>query len=227
MKITVIIYVDNYYTCKRIKASKDREHNLLQSLSIPQKRWQDISINFIVDLLLLQEHNVIWVIIDRLIKERHYVLCTTEDDETSIESTIEMLIKEIFRLHELSTSIMFDRGPQFVTTIWKSFCKRLNIQIKLFTIFHFEINEQIERSNQNLKRYLRTYCNYMQNDWIKWLFIAEFANNNNVLTFIDVSFFYANKEFNPRMSFSPDIINYVIIRKRFDAAKAENIINRI
>ena len=28
-------------------------------------------------------------------------------------------------------------------------------------IFYFEINEQIERSNQDLKRYLRTYYNYI------------------------------------------------------------------
>ena len=38
MKITMIIYIDNCYTCKRIKASKNREHNLLQSLFISQKR---------------------------------------------------------------------------------------------------------------------------------------------------------------------------------------------
>ena len=72
-----------------------------------------------------------------------------------------MLIKEIFRLYELLTSIMFDRNSQFVITIWKSFYKKLNIQIKLFTIFHFKTNEQIKRNNQNLKRYLRIYCNHI------------------------------------------------------------------
>ena len=123
--------------------------------------------NFIVGLSLSQGHNVIWVVIDRLIKERHYVLYTTENDDTFVESTIEMLIREVFRLYKLSTSIVFDRGPQFVATIWKSFCKRLNIQTKLFTIFYSETDEQIERSNQNLKRYLRIYCNHMQDDWVK------------------------------------------------------------
>ena len=75
-----------------------------------------------------------------------------------------MLIKKIFRLYELSTSIMFDRGSQFIVTIWKSFCKRLSIQVKLFIIFYSETNEQIERSNQDLKRHLRIYCNHMQDD---------------------------------------------------------------
>ena len=38
IKITMVIYIINYYICKKIKASRDREHNLLQSLPISQKR---------------------------------------------------------------------------------------------------------------------------------------------------------------------------------------------
>ena len=40
-------------------------------------------------------------------------------------------------------------------------------------------------------------------------------------------FFYVNKGFYSRMSFGSNIIDYVIIRKRLDAAKAQNIIDRI
>ena len=34
MKITIYIYINNYYIYKKIKASKDHKHDLLQSLSI-------------------------------------------------------------------------------------------------------------------------------------------------------------------------------------------------
>ena len=54
---------------------------------------------------------------NRFIKERYYVLCIVEKNGTFIENTIEMLIKKVFRLHELLTSIMFDRDSQFVITI--------------------------------------------------------------------------------------------------------------
>ena len=67
----------------------------------------------------------------------------------------------------------------------------------------------------------------MQDDWIKWLFIVEFIDNNNVSTFISVLFFYTNKGFHPRISFNPDIIDYVITRKRFDVAKMKDTIDRI
>ena len=42
-----------------------------------------------------------------------------------------------------------------------------------------------------------------------------------------MSFFYINKDFYFRISFNFNIINYVIIRKRFNIIKVENIINYI
>ena len=54
---------------------------------------------------------------NRLIKKRYYVLYTMENNNTFIKNIIEMLIKKIFYIYELSTSIMFDRDSQFIVTI--------------------------------------------------------------------------------------------------------------
>jgi len=43
-------------------------------------------------------------------------------------------------------------------------CKMLKIDVKLSTMYHFEINDQIERINAVMKHYLRVFINYMQND---------------------------------------------------------------
>lgn len=227
MKNTVTTYVQNCYTCQRARAPRDREHGLLQPLPIPQKRWQDISMDFIVGLPDSDGHDAIFVVVDRLTKERHYIPCTASDDGTSAEATADMLVKEIFRLHGLPASIISDRGPQFVATVWKSFCKRLDIQAKLSTAFHPETDGQTERSNQDLERHLRTYCNYMQDDWAKWVPMAEFADNDSFSASTGVTPFYANKGFHPRMSFSPDETDYDSTRKRLDAAKAEDITNHM
>ena len=40
-------------------------------------------------------------------------------------------------------------------------------------------------------------------------------------------FFYVNKEFHFRISFDFNIIDYVIIRKRFDVVKTQDIIDRM
>ena len=42
-----------------------------------------------------------------------------------------------------------------------------------------------------------------------------------------MSLFYINKDFHFYISFNFDIINYVIIRKRFDVVKIKNIIDHI
>ena len=223
MRTTVTTYVRNCYTCQRTKAPRDREHRLLQPLPIPQKRWQDISMDYIVGLPDSEGHNAILVVIDRLTKERHYIPCTATDEGTSVESTVDMLIREVFRLHGLPASIVSDRGPQFVATVWKSFCKRLGIEAKLSTAFHPETDGQTERSNQDIEQHLRTYCNYMQDDWARWLSMGEFADNDAISASTGVSPFYANKGFHPRMSFSPDTTDYESTRKRLDAAKAEDI----
>ena len=59
------------------------------------------------------------------------------------------------------------------------------------------------------------------------MFIIEFANNSNILTFINVLFFYANKAFHSHISFNSNIIDYAITRKRLDAIKIKDIIDHI
>lgn len=227
MRATIATYVQNCYTCQRSKAPRDREHGLLQPLPIPEKRWQDISMDLITGLPESDGYNAIWSIIDRLTKERHYVPTTASDNGTSADATMEVLIKEVFRLHGLPASIVSDRGPQFIATVWKAFCKRLGIEAKLSTAFHPETDGQTERANQDIERHLRTYCSYMQDDWAKWLPLGEFADNNAISSSTKVTPFYSNKGFHPRMSFCPDTTDYDSTRKRLDAARAEDITDRM
>ncbi len=223
MRTDVATFVKNCYTCQRTKAPRQRKHGLLHPLPIPQQRWQDIAMDLITGLPESDGYNAIWTIIDRLSKERHYVPTTATDEGTSSEATVEMLIKEVFRLHGLPASIVSDRGSQFIATVWKSFCKRLGIEAKLSTAFHPETDGQTERANQDVERHLRTYCNYMQDDWAKWISMTEFADNDSVSSSTGVTPFFSNKGFNPRMSFCPDVTDYETTRKRLDAERADDI----
>ena len=53
-----------------------------------------------------------------------------------------------------------------------------------------------------MERYLRTYVNYQQDDWTKKLALTEFAANNAPSLTTTVSPFFANKGYNPRLSFN-------------------------
>jgi len=129
----------------------------------------------------------------------------------------------VFRTHELSRSIVFNRDSQFISIVWKSLCLRLNIKMKLFINYHSQINDQTERVNQNVEWYLRSYCSYMQDDWFTWLFMIEFVNNNAISSLIEQSTFFLNKSFHSHMSFDLNSIKYEITWARIEANKVENI----
>jgi len=68
----------------------------------------------------------------------------------------------------------------------------LEIDSKLSTVFHPQMNGQTERMNQELKQYLRMFIDHCQEQWLEWLETAEFAYNNKVQTSTKVSPFREN-----------------------------------
>ena len=223
MRNDVARYIRNCHVCQRTKAPRDRYNGLLQPLPVPEQRWQDISMDFIVGLPPSDGYNAICTIVDRLTKERHYAPCIATDKGTSAEATVDILMRYVFRTHGLPKSIVSDRGSQFISLVWKALCQRLGITISLSTAFHPETDGQTERANQDVERHLRSYCSYMQDDWAQLLPIAEFADNNAVANATGITPFFANKGFHPRMTFSAPQVTGSLTRERLQAQKANSI----
>ncbi len=179
--------------------------------------------NFIIDLFDSSEYNAILTIICRLSKERHYISCITDNEDITVEKTAEMLFQWVYWTHDLSSFIVSDRNSQFISILWKFLCKRLSISLRLFIAYHSQIDDQSERVNQNVKRYLRFFCSYMQNDWSKWLLMIEFVDNNVLFSVIFLILFFMNKNFHSRMSFDSDIIKYESTREHLQINRVKNI----
>ncbi len=75
MRMMIKRYIWNCYVCRRSKASRDQINELLKSLLILEQQWQNISLDFIINLSESDESNVILTVIDWLFKKRHYILC--------------------------------------------------------------------------------------------------------------------------------------------------------
>ncbi|WVZ97501.1 hypothetical protein U9M48_043028 [Paspalum notatum var. saurae] len=74
MKRAVAEYVAVCDTCRRVKAEHQRPAVLLQPLKIPEWKWEEISMDFIVGLPRTQKgYNSIWVVVDRLTKVAHFI----------------------------------------------------------------------------------------------------------------------------------------------------------
>ncbi len=134
-------YIQNCHVCQWSKTFRNSINELLHSLSISQKRWKDIIMNFIIKLFLSEDYNVICTIICCLIKKRNYVFCHWEDESISVEETIWIMLWNVYWLHDLSSSIVSNRDSQFISTMWQSLCKWLRITASLLTVYHFEIDD--------------------------------------------------------------------------------------
>ena len=118
---------------------------------------------------------------------------------------------------------MSDRGTQFVSDMWKCFCQILGIKRKLSTAYHPKTDGQSENTNQIMEQYLRTFVNYYQNNWDELLCMAEFASRCVESTATGMSPFFANRGFEPDLSFSYDyglVPNNAHQRKKFGQAES-------
>jgi len=58
--------------------------SVLQPLRVPEKPWEEMSIDFVVGLPECVGFNAISVVVDRLSKMRHFIHCHTTIDATEI-----------------------------------------------------------------------------------------------------------------------------------------------
>jgi hypothetical protein len=134
-------FIKNCHTCKRAKAVRNKYNELLNSFSISNRSWIDIIFDFVIELFESRNYNAVLMIINRLNKMHHYISCTTNENETTIEKTAKLLIQHVWKLHELFITMIFDRDFQFIFLIWDIICKMLKIKTKLFIAFHSKTNE--------------------------------------------------------------------------------------
>jgi len=197
---TVRKYVASCHVCQRSKASREAYQGLLRPLPIPDRRWEDISVDFVVKLpkTLLGNTNFM-VVVDRLTKLAHVIPCS----DISAPTTAKLFLRHVWKHHGLPSSIVSDRGSQFISAFWDHLCQRLGIQANLSTAFHPESDGQTERVNSIIEQYLRAYVNYHQDDWDEWTPMAEFCYNNAASETTQVSPFYATYGQNPRLGIEP------------------------
>ena len=135
-------YIRNCHTCSRAKPARNRQGELLPFL-VPSQPWKDLAMDFITELPVSTDacyscSRHIWVITDRLTKERHFVPC----QNITASHLARMFTQFVIRTHWLPSSIISDCGTQFTSVFWRALCQQLGITVKLSTAHHPETNSQ-------------------------------------------------------------------------------------
>ena len=111
----------------------------------------------------------------------------------------DLFVAKIIMQYKLPESIITDRGSLFTSEYWSMFCYSLMICKKLSIAYHSQTNSQTERQNQTLENYLCAYVNYLQDDWVSLLPMAEFTYNNSFNATIKGTLFKMLMGYNPTM----------------------------
>jgi hypothetical protein len=108
MKRDVAEYVTLCDTCQRVKAEHQRPAGLLQPLQVPEWKWEEVAIDFIVGLSRTQSgYDSIWVIVDRLTNVAHFIPVKTTYSGPQLA---ELYMSRIVCLHGVPKKIVSDRG---------------------------------------------------------------------------------------------------------------------
>jgi len=93
-----------------------------------------ISMDFVSHLpRTFRGHDTIWVIANRLTKSAHFLVMNLR---MSIPKLAQLYIKEIMRLHEISSSIVSDRDPWFTSRIWQTLQIALGSKLTMSSAYH-------------------------------------------------------------------------------------------
>jgi hypothetical protein len=218
MKVDIAKYVAECATCRRVKASHLKSAGVLQQLTIPLRKWDDISMDFIVGLpLTARKKDSIWVIVDRLTKTTHFIAVHTT---YSVQDYAELYVDQIMHLHGIPKTIVSDRGTQFVARFWEQLHESLGTKLICSSSYHPQTEGQTERVNQIVEDMLRASIMHFDKSWDKCLSLAEFSYNNSYQASLKMAPFEALygrrcgtplnwSEARERMLFGPDLVKDV------------------
>jgi hypothetical protein len=190
MNATIEKYVVSCDACQRNKPSQQSPIGLMKPLPIPDRPWQQVSMDLITALPRSKLGNdAIVVFVDKLTKMVHYVATTT--NVTAPQLAL-IFMREVVRLHGVPESILSDRDPRFTAHFWRAFWSQLGTTLTMSTAYHPQTDGQTERANRTLEEMLRSRINFRQNDWDEHLAAAELAINGAVHASTGFTPFYLN-----------------------------------
>ena len=190
MDAEIQTYVTGCDSCQRNKPSHQAKIGLLQPLPIPERPWQQVSLDLIVALPRTKSgHDAVVVFVDKLTKMVHYVATTTNVTAPQLS---QIFMREVCRLHGVPESILSDRDPRFTAHFWRALWAQLGTKLTMSTAYHPQTDGQTERANRTLEEMLRSFVNFHQTDWDQHLSPLEMAINNAKQASTGFSPFYLN-----------------------------------
>ena len=162
IRTQVTTYIKRYVACQKNKAIRYPKYGNLLFSALLVESQEEVTLDFIIRLLPSIEvyigvsHDTILVIVDRLTKYTHFILCKA----TLIAKQLGFLVLDrLIRYYRIPKVFVIDRDKLFTSAYQRTLVAQIGIYYKLSSAFHLETDRQTERTNQTLEAYLRYYVN--------------------------------------------------------------------
>lgn len=174
MRSEMISHVKSCLTCQKAK----RRHVPLGKFvgfQPPERRWEDVSFDFITNLPLTKNgNNAIHVIMDQTSRRIRLDACNMT---ITAEGTAAMVFNSLVRNHGLPRRIISDRDTRYTAQIWNAIWKMCGTKLAMSPAHDPLTNAANERSHAVIEDMMRSYVSDVS-EWDLQLAIIEFAINN-------------------------------------------------
>jgi hypothetical protein len=182
-------YVAQCDTCQKVKAEHQRPAELLQPLKIPEWKWEEIGMDFIVRLRCTQAgYDSIWVLVDHLTKVAHFIPVKTTYSDAKL---VELYMLRIMCLQGVPKKIVSERGSKFTSKLLGKLHESTDTRQNFSSAYHPQTDGQTERTNQILEDMLRACAQKYGKSWDKRLPYVEFSYNKSYQVSIKMAPFEA------------------------------------
>jgi transposase InsO family protein len=211
LKTDVQRFVAECLVCQQNKVETIKTPGLLQPLSIPSQRWEEVSMDFITGLPKSEGKSVIMVIVDRLTKYAHFCALSHPFKASTVATAF---METVQKLHGSPKIIVSDRDPIFTGHFWTELFSCLGTQLAHSSSYHPQSDGQIEIVNKCLEGYLRCFVSDKQTQWFKWLPLVEWWYNTSFHTATKMTPFMALYGYHP-----PSITSFLKEKSKVQAVE--------
>lgn len=180
--------------CQKNKGETIKSPGLLQPLSIPSQRWEEVSMDFITGLPKSEGKNVIMVAVDRLTKYDHFCALPHPFVASIVATTFRDTIQKLHGTPKIKVS---DRDPIFTSNFWTDLFSCLGTQLARSSSYHPQSDGKTKVVNKCLEGYLCCFTSDKQARWVQWLPLAEWWFNTSFHTSSKMSPFLALYGYHP------------------------------
>lgn len=115
MRNNVQTFIAACLDCQHMKYDTRKPAGLLYPLLVPARPWEDLSLDFIIELPAYQGHTTILVFVDHFSKGIHLGLLPPQNNAHIV---VVLFMNITRKLHGMPNSLVFDRDPLLISNFW-------------------------------------------------------------------------------------------------------------